>query len=105
MNRDNLTDSDIERFLRWVFTPDIRERWRHFWTVFRALRRQDIIVDDSIDKAARGLLTGESYVWYHKMKLMDDRSDRLKAPMFMRLLFYKEQGYIFTAAKAAKEKP
>ncbi|GAG04578.1 unnamed protein product, partial [marine sediment metagenome] len=82
----------LRRFVKWVFALTVREKWRAFWTVYRALSRRDIIEDASISKAARLIFHGQELDWYKDIRAQG--IDRLTMPRFMREIIYQNRKHV-----------
>ncbi len=81
---EDLTDEQLLRVYDWAMTPTLRERWEAFWRVYRILRRDGVLADQSVSQAATIVLRGLEGCWWRRMRLVDCFSDWLAAPRFLR---------------------
>ncbi len=81
---EDLTDEQLLRLHDWIMTPTPRERWRAFWRVYRVLRRDGVLAEGSIARAADVALHGLEGRWWRQMRAIDSFTDWLAAPRFLR---------------------
>jgi len=89
------SDQDILRLANWVFHPTMRDHWKAFYSMYRAIRKADEWPYRQLEDAVRMCLPQPYRLWFRIMRRMDDvTDDRYTTPMFLRLMVWKTLGNV-----------
>jgi hypothetical protein len=76
----------------------IRAEWRALWRIFRVTADKDPLRDGAIRDALDLVLNDRAQRWYRAMRYIRFvATDPLEMPIWMRLMFWKSNGYLAVA--------
>ena len=89
------TDEQCRKMVVWALTPTLREEWRAFYSMYRALRRADKWPFLKLSDATMMCLSPRLRDWWTYLKRYEDCGDKYATPMFVRLMGWKSLRHVY----------